>query len=140
MVPSVKRLRIPLHLWQAMQMHVQACLPEEACGLLGGRRGVVSVAIPVENVAHSPVRYRMEPQAQVRHLLELEAEGLDLLAIYHSHPHGPPTPSETDRQELYNPGTPVLVWCSGSRGWHARAFDFNGPSIVEVTLEVDPAE
>ena len=122
-----------------MHDHVLACLPEEACGLLAGRDGVVTRAVPIENAAHSPVRYRMEPRAQVGELLSIEALGLDLLGIYHSHPNGPAVPSPTDQAEVYDPETLVLVWCSGSQGWSARAFALRGGSSTEVSLEIVPA-
>ena len=123
-----------------MHDHVLSCLPEEACGLLAGRDGLVTLVLPIENAAHSPVRYRMEPRAQVGELLSIEALGLDLLGIYHSHPNGPAVPSATDQAEVYDPETLALIWCSGSRGWSAWAFALRGDPPAEVTLEVLPAE
>jgi proteasome lid subunit RPN8/RPN11 len=120
-----------------MHHHVQECLPEEACGLLAGLDGLVSQVMPVENVAHSAVHFRMEPQAQVRCLLAIEAQGLELVGVYHSHPSGPETPSETDRAEVYDPEALVVIWCSGSRGWQARAFDLGGAERPEVPIEVE---
>ena len=120
--------------------HVQECLPEEACGLLAGGDGLVSEVLPVENIAHSRVRYRMEPQAQVSGLLGIEEQGLQLLGIYHSHPSGPETPSVTDRAEVYDPEALVLVWCFGSRGWQVRAFDLGEDAPLEVPIEVEGVE
>ncbi|MBM3122077.1 MAG: M67 family metallopeptidase [Chloroflexi bacterium] len=139
-MPPLELLRIPANLWQTMHDHVVACLPEEACGLLAGRDGLVTLAIPVENAAHSPVRYRMEPRAQVGELLSIEARGLDLIGIYHSHPNGPAVPSATDLAEAYDPETLSLIWCSGRRGWSVRAFALRGGQPTEVTVEVLPAE
>ena len=120
--------------------HVQECLPEEACGLLAGGDGLVSEVLPVENIAHSRVQYRMEPQAQVSGLLGIEARGLELVAIYHSHPSGPESPSVTDRAVVYDPEALVLVWCFGSRGWQVRAFDLGGDAPLEVPIEVEGVE
>jgi proteasome lid subunit RPN8/RPN11 len=120
--------------------HVRACLPEEACGILGGRDGRVSQQRAIENAAHSPVRFRMQPRAQVEALLDLEAQGLELLAIYHSHPSGPPTPSAADLGEAYYPEAAALIWCSDSGRWRARAFDLSRPAPIELPLEVLPAE
>ncbi len=123
-----------------MLNHVQACLPEEACGILAGLDGSVSQVRPIENASHSPVRYRMQPRAQVEALLDLEAHGLQLLAIYHSHPSGPPTPSATDLAEAFYPEAAALIWCSESGQWRARAFDLSHPAPVELPLEVVHAE
>lgn len=45
--------------------------------------------------------YRADPLAVLRALKALEAQGLGLLAIYHSHPQGSAWPSGTDRKEAY---------------------------------------
>jgi proteasome lid subunit RPN8/RPN11 len=122
-----------------MQDHILACMPEEGCGLLAGRDGLVTLALHVENAEHSPVRYRMEPRAQLEGLLSIEAQGLDLLGIYHSHPAGPAVPSATDRAEVYDPETPVLIWCFGAQGWNARAFAMREDCPVDVPIEIVPA-
>jgi proteasome lid subunit RPN8/RPN11 len=118
--------------------HVLACLPEEACGLLAGRDGIVSQVRPIENVAHSTVRFRMEPRAQVDALLDLEAHELELLAIYHSHPSGPPGPSATDAAEASYPEAAAVIWCSDSGRWKARAFDLSGPMPTEAQIDTLP--
>jgi proteasome lid subunit RPN8/RPN11 len=119
--------------------HVLACLPEEACGILAGRQGRVSQVRPIENVARSRFRFRMEPQAQVDALLEIEGQDLELLAIYHSHPSGPPGPSAADLAEASYPEAAAVIWCCDYRGWHARAFDLSGPAPVEMQIEILPA-
>jgi hypothetical protein len=57
--------------------------------MLAGREGKTEIVLPVTNVDHSPYRFRMHPAEQVRSLMAIEAMGLELLAIYHSHPEGP---------------------------------------------------
>ena len=89
--------------------HIESCLPEEACGLIGGKGGVGRLVIPVENELHSPVRFRMAPLAQLKAMDQIEALGWDLLAIFHSHPQGPAGPSPTDVAEFFYPGTVVII-------------------------------
>lgn len=77
--------------------------PAEICGVLGGRFGqrysVVSTVYPVRNVAETPrTRYRLDPSAQLRAMDECHSRDLDVVGFYHSHPRGPPQPSETDRR------------------------------------------
>jgi proteasome lid subunit RPN8/RPN11 len=81
----------------------------------------------------------MEPRAQVEVLLDLEAQGLELLAIYHSHPSGPLRPSATDVAEVSYPEAAALIWCSVSGRWQVRAFDLSGPTSVEMDIEILPA-
>lgn len=114
-------------LWHEMLAHVLACLPEEACGLVGSTQNGVSgnapasftvdasgalsaaVVLPIENELHSPDHFRMAPAAQLKAFYWLEEHGLDLSAIFHFHPRGPHHPSETDLTEFAYPGVLMLI-------------------------------
>lgn len=115
-------MRIPMNLREQMLAWVQTCLPEEACGLLGGLDGEARLLVTIENELHSPVRFRMRPEAQLRAFRQLEAEGLDLLAIFHSHPTGPAVPSARDIAEGFYPEALTLIWSPGANGWSLRGF------------------
>ena len=121
------------HLEQ-MSAQASACLPEEACGLVGGLRDEGRLVIEVPNELHSPVRFRMEANQQLRAFISLEKAGLDLIAIYHSHPTGPATPSVTDLQEFYYPGVLALILSPESGGWRIRAFEMEPDTYREVSL------
>jgi hypothetical protein len=60
-----------------MVEHVTRCLPEEACGLLGGREDLVEVVIPVTNVLHAANRFRMDPREQIEAMFWLKEQQLD---------------------------------------------------------------
>lgn len=92
-----------------IDQHLSACLPEEACGMIGGTGQQAGLVLPVENELHSPVRFQMAAQAQFKAMMQIESAGMDLLAIFHSHPTGPIHPSPTDVAEFYYPGTLVLI-------------------------------
>jgi proteasome lid subunit RPN8/RPN11 len=131
--PLQPRFLLPLPLRQAMLDHTAACLPEEACGLFGGRittDGLVFHAecwLPVENALHSPVRFRMDPTAQLDGFRAIEEAGLELVAFFHSHPHGPNHPSPTDLGEFAYPGVlSLIVSPAAADGWQARAYQIEG--------------
>lgn len=140
-------LKIPEEIVEDMIGQVEHCLPEEACGLVGGREGRFSRFIFIENELHSPVRFRMAPVAQLKAMDQIEQAGLDVLAIWHSHPKGPAGPSATDVAEFYYPESAVLIVSpcdtaqrSGSitgiehQGWQVRAFRIIGKKIEEICL------
>lgn len=102
-------LRIPPLLWHTMLAHAQAEYPLEACGLLGGTNGRVRHLYAIENQLHSPTRYQMEPAQQIQAILHLEEQGEELLAIYHSHPQGPETPSASDLAQASFPQAIYLI-------------------------------
>ena len=103
------RLQLALTHYDAIIAHLRTCYPEEGCGLVGGVAGCSEQVIPVENRLHSPVAYEMEPLAQIRAMLALEAAGQELVAIFHSHPNGPLYPSPSDVAQAYYPETMQII-------------------------------
>jgi len=89
-------MRISQRLIDEMVAHARADLPNECCGLVGGSDGEARVVIAVANAAASPLRYEMDPQEQYNALKEIEDQGDELLAIYHSHTKSGAYPSQTD--------------------------------------------
>lgn len=123
--------------WQEIVAHVQAERPNEACGLLGGVGGIVQRVYPGENILHSPVEYQMDPEQQVRVMLEIESAGWELSGIYHSHPGGPPVPSPTDVARAYYPDSIYLILAPETGGeWRGRAFRIEEGKVEEVRLRV----
>lgn len=102
-------MEMPQILFEAMLAHVQGAKPEEACGLIAGLDGRATQLYPVENQLHSANEYEMEPVAQIKAMLALEAEGWEMLGIYHSHPHGPAMPSMTDLARAYYPDAQYVI-------------------------------
>lgn len=123
-----------------MSEHVQAYRLEEACGLLGGRGGDVRMVLPVANVLRSRTRYRMDPEGQLAAMTRIEEEGEEIVGIYHSHPGGPPHPSETDLLEDAYPEAVQLIWFPSAQGWECRAFRLEGRRFVPVGIDRRPDE
>ena len=119
---------------QQMLQHVAHEAPIEACGLLGGSKSRVQQVVPITNAAESQVRYRMDPSEQVGALFGFEERGLELVAIYHSHPAGPPGPSSIDIREDAYPEALQLIWFLEAGDWVCRAYRYGDSGAVEVPL------
>jgi proteasome lid subunit RPN8/RPN11 len=121
--------------WQAMRRHVIAQAPLEACGLLAGKQDAVETVLRVRNAEQSPVRFRMDAQEQYNAFEWINANGLDLVGIFHSHPSGPETVSPTDiAQAAYE--VVHIIWSRPKRTWNARGFWIEKGKATEVTLQV----
>ncbi len=82
--------------------HLRATLPCEGLGLWVGQAGRAVEFWPLLNVHAQPwERYEADPQSLLEALRRMERRGLELVAIVHSHPNGPATPSETDRAQAF---------------------------------------
>lgn len=119
---------------QQMREHVAEQAPIEACGLLGGAKSRVQLVVPIRNTAESQVRYRMDPAEQVSALFGFEERGIELVAIYHSHPAGPPGPSSIDIREHAYPEALQLIWFLEPGAWVCRAYRYGDRGAVEVPL------
>jgi proteasome lid subunit RPN8/RPN11 len=122
-----------------MQKHVQALAPLEACGLLAGTGGQVRAVLPVNNSARSPVRFSMDPLEQVQAFNSIDAQELELLGIFHSHPAGPEYPSPTDIEEAaYD--VIYIIWSGVAARWQARGYRIQNSEVREVPLIIVDAQ
>jgi proteasome lid subunit RPN8/RPN11 len=117
---------ISLHLtsehWEQMKADVSARTSEEACGLVLGEDNYSKLVIPVTNILHNPFRFRMDPAEELNAFLLAEKEGWEILAVYHSHPHGINHPSATDFDELAFPEIIYLIWYQAAGLWQCSAY------------------
>ena len=142
-------LKVPREVVNDMVAHARAELPNECCGLLAGRlpeadssvpsplvgegqgggsptktdTALVVRRYPLTNQAGSPIEYLSDPNSLFTAHRDMRRLGLDVLAIYHSHPTSEPIPSRKDI-ERNNYGAEVLhliISLSGAepriRGW-----------------------
>lgn len=130
-------LTISSSLWQRLVADVQRRLPEEACGLLAGIENQVLEILPVENVYHSPSRYRMDPQGQLKAFNDIDKQNWDLLAIYHSHPDGPGFPSSTDINEAYYPDAVYVIISRDSENFQPRGFIIKEGKTKEIPVLIE---
>ena len=89
--------------------HALSGYPAEVCGLVAGRDDVATAAYPGRNISPTPaVTYELDHDTLAR-IIDFEDAGLELVAIYHSHPRGPETPSPTDIAHAFYPDSVYLI-------------------------------
>jgi proteasome lid subunit RPN8/RPN11 len=130
-----QQLTVPRQHWEAMRAHVNEQAPLEACGLLAGKDDRAKVVIRVRNQAGSTVRFVMDPYEQLEAFERIESAGLELLAIFHSHPAGPETASATDIAEAAYEVV-HLIWSRVQDEWQARGFWIENGEATEVSLQI----
>ena len=102
-------LEIPEDLLNTIIDHARLEYPLESCGILAGKNGKITKFYPMANTKKSSSCYLMEPEEQVRVFQEIEKEGLELSAIYHSHPHTAAFPSQRDVDYAFYPNSLILI-------------------------------
>ena len=76
--------------------HCKETYPYEACGILAGKDRVVQKVFKMKNIDKSSVSYLLEPGEQFSVMKEMRQQGLEMTAIFHSHPYTDAYPSAKD--------------------------------------------
>ena len=129
-------LAVPAVVRRAMVAHARRERPRECCGLLLGRGRRVTFAVPMRNVASVATRYRIDAAAHVelRRVLRGVIPALSIIGVYHSHPAGDASPSETDVVEaMYPEWTYVIVGLAGRRS-RIRGFRIRHGRAREIAI------
>jgi [CysO sulfur-carrier protein]-S-L-cysteine hydrolase len=98
-------LRLPADVHLQILSHCLGGLPDEACGLLGGRpeSGQIVRCYPTRNAAASARIYTVEPKDHLHADLDAEKSGLEIMGVFHSHTHSDAYPSPTDVAQAPDP-------------------------------------
>ena len=109
--------------------------PNECCGILAGPQSKVVKLYRITNTEHSPYRYNMDPRELFLAYRDIENNGWELLAIYHSHTHSPAYPSATDvRLASWADALYILVSLIDHENPVVRAFQIADGTIAEQEL------
>jgi len=131
-------MKISQALIDEMVAHAREDLPDECCGMIGGGDGEATSVVRVENAAHSPLRYEMDPQGQFDALKQIEDAGDELIGIYHSHTRSAAYPSQTDVNEarMWPEQVYVIVSLEDEEAPDVKAYDLADLKIADVDLDV----
>ena len=141
-------MEIPSAMVDEMIAHARAGLPNEACGVLAGANGHPQRVFPMRNAEASPVVYRFDGNEQLRVFGEIEDNGWELLAIFHSHTHTEAYPSPTDRAQAHwrdpvsgeeaaaYPGVRYLILSLAEQEPVLRAFTFRDGEPMEEEVRI----
>ncbi len=140
---------LPRPILDDMVAHAKREQPSECCGLLAGNNGVVAEGYRVENLSSGhPIiaelqvppdrrlRYVMDPKRQLQIFKHIRAAGMQLVGIYHSHPHSEAYPSSTDvRLAVYPDACYLIISLMGSEP-KVRAFRIHNKTVTEEPIQI----
>jgi [CysO sulfur-carrier protein]-S-L-cysteine hydrolase len=130
-------MRISQDLYEQLVAHARAEAPNECCGMIASRDGEAVTVHPAVNAAASPLRYEIDGAEQYRIQMQIDDDGHDLGAIYHSHTRTEPFPSQTDVNLAFYPeALYVIVGLAGPEP-EVRAFEIRDGQVTEAELRVE---
>ncbi len=96
-------LQVPCRIYEEMVNHARRELPNECCGLIAGTPPATDSTVAIAtrlyrlvNELASPSEYLSEPRSLLHATRDMREQGIDILAVYHSHPKSAPVPSKKD--------------------------------------------
>lgn len=117
--------------------HAQSNFPNESCALLFGtddsKTCTVKEIFLAENTEKSPVNFTISNEELLRGYREAEQKKLDVVGIFHSHPHSEAIPSVTDKKFMV--GNPVVWVIFSNRDDEFRAFILES-SVTQVPVKI----
>lgn len=135
------RFVLPQRLRQTMISQALDERPSECCGLLAGQRHpwgwVAEEVFPLVNELRSATRFRSEPQSLLSALRLVEHRGLEVVAIYHSHPSTQAIPSITDLAWRWADGVADLIISLAKDDPEVRAWRLGEEDFEELQLAAD---
>jgi [CysO sulfur-carrier protein]-S-L-cysteine hydrolase len=135
-----------------MVAHAREEAPNECCGLVAASDGDAVRVYRAGNAERSPVKYVVDPRDQIRIQNDIDDNGWDLGAIYHSHTRTEPYPSQTDinlalmdrrengevvgKEQLF-PGVVYLIASLAEGEEPLRGFEITPDNVAEIELTVE---
>jgi len=129
-------VRIPQNIFQGMIIHAIREDPLECCGILAGKGKTVRRMYEMRNTDGSRTTYFMSPEEQLKVFREMEEEGLDMVAIYHSHPHTIPFPSERDVRLAFYPDVAYIIISLKDEATSVKGFRIRKEAILLEPIRV----
>jgi proteasome lid subunit RPN8/RPN11 len=130
-------MRIGRELLDEIVAHAREEAPNECCGMVAARDGRAVKVYRARNVAPSPkLAYEIDGAEQFRIQMEIEDSGLDLGAIYHSHPRTEPYPSQTDVNLAFYPDATYVIVGLGGEEPIVRSYRIREGRVEEAELAV----
>ncbi len=112
-----QEIAIPRTLVNQLLHRAQGSPDSEICGLIGSRHGTPTSCYPVNNISGQPaIRFRMDPEEQIRAMRTMRENHEELFAIYHSHPTAPAAPSAIDLDHAGYPDALQIIISLNTKG------------------------
>jgi proteasome lid subunit RPN8/RPN11 len=140
-------VKIAKQLLAEIVAHAQENPRIECCGVVAvlpaedGGAATAARVYRAENVHASALKFEIAPMELYRLNEEIEEEGWEIGAIYHSHVRSAPYPSQTDIG--FAAGWPGLEWIivglAGAGEPEVRSYVIDGADVGEQALEETPS-
>ena len=131
-------MEIPQQIFDRMVRQAHREAPIEACGILAGTNGRIEKIYEMANADNSSTHFMLMPHEQFAVIKDSRAIGLEMTAIYHSHPATPPRMSAEDIRLAMTPDVLYMVLSLRDDKPCLKAFLISPGGVIEVPLQIVP--
>ena len=116
--------------------HAQSNFPNESCALLFGTEEseicTVKDIFLAKNTEDSPINFTISNEELLQGYQEAEQKKLEVVGIFHSHPHSEAVPSLTDKKFMViNP----VIWVISNKHDEFRAYILES-NVIQVPVKI----
>ena len=130
------RLNIPNDVFEQMLRQANDEAPIEACGILAGRDGQVEKLYEMTNADQSNDHFTMTPEEQFKVIKDIRSAGLEMLAIYHSHPSTQARPSAEDIRLALTPDVIYVIVSLAGKEPAIKGFLIEDDIVTEIPVKI----
>lgn len=123
--------------FDAIVTQARECAPAECCGILAGAsNGRVTRVYPMTNAKDSHEEFLMDPAEQFAVRDDVERRGIEMVAVYHSHPATPSRPSAHDVAMAFYPHLACMIVSLAADEPVVKAFRIVDGEVAEIPVRV----
>ena len=115
--------------------HAKRGAPLEVCGYLAARDGVIVKHYELTNVDQSEQHFSFDPKEQFATLKDSRREGLEVVAVYHSHPASPARPSAEDIRLAYDSLISYVIVSLANGKDDVKSFNIKNSQVSPEVIE-----
>lgn len=137
---EMQKLMMPNNIFEQILQQAKSESPIEACGILAGRNGQVERLYKMTNADKSSNHFMMAPKEQFKVVKDIRAAGLEMLAIYHSHPETPARPSAEDIRLALTPRVIYVIVSLQNTEPAIKGFLIEDNNVTEVSVKINTGQ
>lgn len=131
-----QRIRISREVIDDIINHAAREAPNEACGYLAGKNGLVTIHYELTNVDQTHDHFSMDIREQFAAVKNMRENGLSLAAVYHSHPETPARPSQEDIRLAHDPEISYVIVSLALMPVTVKSFKISQGNVTPEKIEV----